>query len=58
MNFTKKAYELSEQYDTPVFLRLSTRVSHSQSLVEEEEKQDYQLKDYVKDPAKYVNDAG
>ena len=53
-NFTKKAYELSEQYDTPVFLRLSTRVSHSQSLVEEEEKQDYQLKDYVKDPAKYV----
>ena len=53
-NFTKRAYELSEQYDTPVFLRLSTRVSHSQSLVEEEEKQDYQLKDYVKDPAKYV----
>lgn len=53
-NFTKRAYELSEQYDTPVFLRLSTRVSHSQSLVEEEEKQDYQLKDYVKDSAKYV----
>ena len=52
--FTKTAYELSEKYDTPVFLRLSTRVSHSQSLVEEEEKQDYQLKDYVKDPAKYV----
>ena len=57
-NFTKKAYELSEQYDTPVFLRLSTRVSHSQSLVEEEEKQDYQLKDYVKDPAKYVMMSG
>ncbi len=52
--FTKKAYELSEQYDTPVFLRLSTRVSHSQSLVEEEEKTDYQLKDYDKNPAKYV----
>ena len=52
--FTKKAYELSEQYDTPVFIRLSTRVSHSQSLVEEEEKTDYQLKDYTKDPAKYV----
>ena len=29
--FTKTAYELSEKYDTPVFLRLSTRVSHSES---------------------------
>ena len=53
-DFTKKAYELSEKYDTPVFIRLSTRVSHSQSLVEEEEKCDYKLKDYVKDPAKFV----
>ena len=32
--FTKLAYTLSEKYDTPVFLRLSTRVSHSQGLVE------------------------
>ena len=32
-DFTKQAYELSEQFDTPVFMRLSTRVSHSQSLV-------------------------
>lgn len=53
-DFTKKAYELSEEFDTPVFLRLSTRVSHSQSLVEENEKVDYQLKDYVKDASKYV----
>ena len=36
------------KYDTPVFLRLSTRVSHSQSLVEEEEKQEVALKDYEK----------
>lgn len=53
-DFTKLAYELSEQYDTPVFIRLSTRVSHSQSLVEEQEKVDYKLKDYDKNPAKYV----
>ena len=53
-DFTKKAYELSEQYDTPVFLRLSTRVSHSQSLVEEEERADIPLKDYEKNPQKYV----
>ncbi len=53
-DFTKKAYELSEQFDTPVFLRLSTRVSHSQSLVEEEEKKNVPLKDYDKNPQKYV----
>lgn len=53
-DFTKKAFELSEQYDTPVFIRLSTRVSHSQSLVEEHEKEDYELKSYDKNPAKYV----
>jgi len=53
-NYTKLAYELSEEYDTPMFLRLSTRVSHSQSLVEEEERVDYNLKDYEKNAAKYV----
>ena len=53
-DFTKQAYELSEQFDTPVFMRLSTRVSHSQSLVEEEERPEKPLKDYVKDPQKYV----
>lgn len=53
-DFTKMAYELSEQYDTPVFIRLSTRVSHSQSLVEEQEKIDYKLKDYIKNASKNV----
>ena len=53
-SFTKAAYDLSEKFDTPVFLRLSTRVSHSQSLVEEEERSDVPLKDFANDPAKYV----
>lgn len=53
-DFTKLAYELSEKYDTPAFLRLSTRVSHSQSLLEEQERTKYQLKDYVKNPEKNV----
>lgn len=53
-DFVKKAYELSEEYDTPVFIRLSTRVSHSQSLVEEEEPINYELKPYEKNPAKFV----
>jgi indolepyruvate ferredoxin oxidoreductase alpha subunit len=52
--FTKMAYDLSEQFDTPVIIRLSTRVSHSQSLVEENERADYIKKPYVKNIAKYV----
>ena len=52
--FTKLAFSLSEQFDTPVFLRLTTRVSHSQSLVEFSERENDGLKDYEKNPAKYV----
>ncbi|MBQ2759397.1 MAG: indolepyruvate ferredoxin oxidoreductase subunit alpha [Clostridia bacterium] len=52
--FTKLAFELSEKFDTPVFLRLTTRVSHSQSLVELCERDECGLKDYEKNPAKYV----
>ena len=53
-DYTKLAFELSEKFDSPVILRLSTRVSHSQSLVEIEDKIDYKLKDYNKDIAKNV----
>ncbi len=53
-SFLKLAYEISEEYDTPVLLRLSTRVSHSRSLVEINERENIALKDYVKDPMKYV----
>ncbi len=52
--FTKLAYTLSEKYDTPVFLRLSTRVSHSQGLVELCERDNVPLKDYVKNSPKNV----
>ena len=54
IDYVKLAYELSEEYDTPVFLRLSTRVSHSQSLVELGERTEIPVKPYVKNPAKYV----
>ncbi len=53
-DFTKAAYEISEKFDTPVFIRLSTRVSHSQSLVEEEEPKAVELKPYEKNIDKYV----
>jgi len=53
-DYTKLAFSLSEEYDTPVFIRLSTRVSHSQSLVELEERKEAGLKDYEKNIGKYV----
>ena len=53
-DFTKSAFELSEKYDTPVFLRLSTRVSHSQSLVDLCDREQVELKDYEKNIPKYV----
>ena len=53
-DFTIEAFNLSEKYDTPVFIRLSTRISHSQSLVEIGNRIDYKLKEYKKDVAKNV----
>lgn len=52
--FMQGAYDLSEQFDTPVLYRLSTRVSHSQSVVEPGERVEVPLREYKKDPAKYV----
>ena len=51
--FAKLAYELSEKFDTPVLLKMCTRVSHSQSVVEPGERVEV-LGDYKKDIAKYV----
>ena len=51
--FTKLAYELSEEYDTPVFIKMCTRVSHSQSVVEPGERIEVS-KTYEKNPQKYI----
>lgn len=53
-DFTALAFELSEKYDTPVILRLTTRVAHSQSLVEFKERRELPIKHYEKNIAKYV----
>ncbi len=53
-DFTIEAFDISEKYDTPVIIRLSTRISHSQSLVELGERKSIELKEYTKDPAKNV----
>ena len=52
--FTKAAFEISEQFDTPVLLKMCTRVAHSQSLVEEGPRADFTPKAYEKNIAKYV----
>ena len=52
--FTKLAYELSERFDTPVLLKMCTRVSHSQSVVETGERVEPAPVPYEKKPAQYI----
>ena len=52
--FTKLAFKLSEEYDTPVLLRMCTRIAHSQSAVNLEEPDSVELLEYVKEPRKYI----
>ncbi len=54
LKYSKLAFQLSERFDTPVLLRLTTRVSHSRSLAEVGERVDNGLKTYEKNPGKYV----
>ena len=53
LEFTKLAFEISEQYDTPVLLKMCTRVAHSQSVAETSERS-VPVKTYEKNIAKYV----
>ena len=58
LEFTKSAFELSEKFDTPVMLRLCTRVAHSQSIVSLSDREEKGLKEYVKNPQKYIMNPG
>ena len=53
LEFAKLAYELSEQFDTPVLLKMCTRISHSQSIMEPGERIE-KIGEYRKDIPKYV----
>lgn len=53
-DYIKFAYELSEKYDTPVILRTTTRLSHSQGLVNLEDRLNCEDKPYERNAAKYV----
>ena len=53
-DFTKSAFALSEQYDTPVIIRVTTRIAHARSLVEVAPRENVAVKPYEKNMAKYV----
>ena len=52
--YVKEAYRISEKYNTPVFVKMCTRVAHSQSIVETEERVLPDQVPYVKDPTKVM----
>lgn len=54
LEFTRDAYELSEKFDVPVFIRSSVRISHTKTPVEPGERGDFEVKDYESNPAKWV----
>lgn len=50
----KEAFEISEKFDTPVLYRLTTRLCHSKSIVECEDRKEVGIKEYVKNAEKFV----
>ncbi len=53
-DFAALAFEISEKFDTPVLLRMCTRIAHSQSIVEQGERKEPAVREYVKNPPKYI----
>jgi indolepyruvate ferredoxin oxidoreductase, alpha subunit len=54
LDYTRLGFKLSEDFDAPVMLRITTRLAHSQTLVEEGEKLDVPLPEYKKNALKFV----
>ena len=54
IEFVKIAFDISEKYDTPIFIKMCTRVAHSQSIIEESDRVAFEQKPYAKDGAKYI----
>jgi len=53
-DFVVEAFDISEKFDAPVIVRMSTRIAHSQSIVDCCDRQERELLEYKKDPQKYV----
>ena len=54
LDYVKEAFEISEKFDTPVLFRVTTRVCHSKTLVAAGEREEREVKEYAKNPGKYV----
>lgn len=54
ISFVKEAFEISEKFDTPIFIKMVTRVAHSQSIIEESDRVDVPQKEYAKNGEKYI----
>jgi len=54
LDFTKLAFDLSEQFDTPVMVRGTTRLSHTRSAVQVNERNDVPMREFVENPDKNV----
>ena len=52
--FVKEAFEISEKFDTPIFIKMVTRVAHSQSIIEESDRLEIPQKEYTKNGEKYI----
>ncbi|GMQ84996.1 MAG: indolepyruvate ferredoxin oxidoreductase subunit alpha [Acidimicrobiia bacterium] len=52
--YTALAFAISEEFDTPVLVRTTTRVSHNRGVVDVGERRERPVTGFVRDPAKYV----
>ncbi len=52
--FVKAAFVISEEFDTPVIVRMCTRIAHSQAAVELCDREERELPPYEKNPQKYI----
>lgn len=57
-DFMKLALDISEEYDTPVILRVTTRIAHARTVVELGERQERELRPYTRNIKKYVSMPG
>ena len=53
-DFVKHAFEISEKYDTPVLFKVTTRICHSKGAVELLDREEVEIREYVKDIKKYI----
>lgn len=50
----KEAFQVSEAFDTPVLIRVTTRICHSKGIVSCKEREEVGIKEYIKDIKKYM----